>query len=222
MPINTAVLALVLIFIPGILCYGVVASLASKRTRDNTTIFLQIFMYGVTSYMVLALANVVAPASIVRLGLHLQDLALLNPSAIERSGIDPVPIALATVIGLLLGLLIALNINYSLLMRLCRAIGLTKRFSDPDVWSYLLNSDDTDKWVTIRHKERELIYQGYVRSFSGGDKDREIILGPVRVYSLDTAERVGEIPILYLAFKKDDVVLEFGANPKLAGKVNIK
>ena len=43
MPINTAVLALVLIFIPGILCYGVVASLASKRTRDNITIFLQIF-----------------------------------------------------------------------------------------------------------------------------------------------------------------------------------
>jgi hypothetical protein len=126
MPINAAVLALVLIFIPGILCYGVVASLASKRTRDNTTIFLQIFMYGVTSYMVLALANGVAPASIVRLGLHLQDLALLNPSAIEKSGIDPIPIALATVVGLLLGLLIALNINYSLLMRLCRAIGLTK------------------------------------------------------------------------------------------------
>jgi hypothetical protein len=83
-------------------------------------------MYGVTSYMVLALANVVAPASIVRLGLHLQDLALLNPSAIEKSGIDPIPIAMATAIGLLLGLLIALNINYSLLMRLCRAIGLTK------------------------------------------------------------------------------------------------
>jgi hypothetical protein len=179
-------------------------------------------MYGVTSYMVLALANVVAPASIDRLGLHLQDLALLNPSAIEKSGIDPIPIALATVVGLLLGLLIALNINYSLLMRLCRAIGLTKRFSDPDVWSYLLNSGDTDKWVTIRHKERELIYQGYVRSFSGGDKDREIILAPVGLYSLDTAERVGEIPILYLAFKKDDVVLEFGANPKLGGKVNIK
>jgi hypothetical protein len=44
MPVNTAVLALVLIFIPGILCYGVVASLASKRTRDNTTVLLQIFM----------------------------------------------------------------------------------------------------------------------------------------------------------------------------------
>ena len=69
MPINAAVLALVLIFIPGILCYGVVSNLASKRTRDNTTIFLQIFMYGVASYMVLALSNKIAPTSLARLSL---------------------------------------------------------------------------------------------------------------------------------------------------------
>lgn len=215
MPVNAAVLALVLIFIPGILCYGVVASLASKRARDNITIFLQIFMYGVSSYMVLALANVIAPAGIARLGLHLQDLALLNPSAIERSGIDPVPIAVASVVGVVLGLLIALNINHSVLMELCRKLRITKRFSDADVWSFLLNGEDIDNWVTIRHKDRGHIYQGYVRSFSAGDKDREMILGPVRVYNFDTAEKVGDIPILYLAFKKDDVVLEFGADPKV-------
>jgi hypothetical protein len=214
-PINAAVLALVLIFIPGILCYGVVASLASKRTRDNTTIFLQIFMYGVGSYMALALANVIAPASLARLGLHLQDLALLNPSAIEKSGIDPVPIAVASVVGVLLGLLIAVNINHSVLMELCRKLRITKRFGDADVWSFLLNGEDIDNWVTIRHKDRGHIYQGYVRSFSAGDKDREMILGPVRVYNFDTAEKVGDIPILYLAFKKDDVVLEFGADPKV-------
>jgi hypothetical protein len=199
----------------------VVANLASKRARDNITIFLQIFMYGVSSYMVLALANVIAPAGVARLGLHLQDMALLNPSAIEKSGIDPTPIAVASAIGVLLGLIIALNINYSVLMKLCRALRITKRFSDPDVWSFLLNGEDTDNWVTIRHKDRGHIYQGYVRSFSAGDKDREMILGPVGVYSLDTAEKVGDIPILYLAFKKDDVVLEFGAVPKATEKSGI-
>jgi hypothetical protein len=217
-PINAAVLALVLIFIPGILCYGVVANLASKRARDNITIFLQIFMYGVSSYMVLALADIIAPAGVARLGLHIQDLALLNPSSIEKSGIDPIPIAEASVVGVVLGLLIALNINNSILIRVCRASRITKRFGDPDVWSFLLNGKDTDNWVTIRHKERGHIYQGYVRSFSAGDTDREMILAPVLVYDLDTAEKVGDIPVLYLAFKKDDVVLEFGANPKLTKK----
>ena len=216
-PINTAVLALVQIFIPGILCYGVVASLASKRARDNTTIFLQIFMYGVTSYMVLAVCNFAYPAGTAYLGIKLADITLLNPSSIQKSGINPIPIAAASVAGIVLGLLITLNVNFGLLMRSCRAIGITRRFSDPDVWSFLLSSNDTDNWVTIRHKDRGHIYQGYVRSFSGGDGDRELILELVQVYSLDTAEKVGEIPILYLAFKKDDVVLEFGARPGSGG-----
>lgn len=213
MPINTAVLTLVLIFIPGILCYGVVASLAAKRNRDNTVIFLQIFMYGVSSYMVLAVCHYVTPTGTAYLGIRLDNIALLNPSSIEKAGIDPVPIAAASVVGVIQGVLITLNTNFSLLMRFCRLTRITNRFSDPDVWSFLLNSNDTDNWVTVRHKDRGHIYQGYISSFSGGDKDREIILTLVQVYSLDTAEKVGEIPILYLSFKKDDLVLEFGVKP---------
>jgi hypothetical protein len=216
-PINTAVLALVLVFIPGILCYGVVASLASKRTRDNTTIFLQIFMYGVGSYMVLAIVGAVYPVMAGRLGLNLDEIALLNPAAIEKSGIKPAPIGVASVIGVLLGLLVTLNSNHGLLIRFCRLIRITRRFSDADVWSLLLSSYDTDNWVTVRHKDRGHIYQGYVRSFSAGEKDREMVLELVQVFSLDTAERIGEIPILYLAFKRDDLVLEFGVNPKSFG-----
>jgi len=212
MPINTAVLALVLIFIPGILCFGVVSSLASKRLRDNVTIFLQVFMYGVASYMLLALAAKMAPATADSLGLRLRDMALLHPASIEKSGIDPLPIAAASVAGCVLGLLITLNINYNLLMRAYQAARITHRFGDPDVWSFILNSNDTDQWVTIRHKERGHIYQGYVHQFSAGDRDREPILSEVRVFALETAEMLGETAFLYLAFKKDDVVLELGAN----------
>jgi hypothetical protein len=216
-PINTAVLALVLIFIPGILCYGIVVSLTSRRDRDNTTIFLQIFMYGVTSYMVLAPCNDAFPSLTAHSGIRLENLALLNPSSVEKSGIDPLPIAAASVVGMIQGILTTLNVNSGLLLRLCRALGITRRFSDPDVWSFLLNSYDIDNWVTIRHKDRGHIYQGYVRSFSGGGRDRELVLELVRVYSLDTAEEIGEIPILYLAFNKDDLVLEFGPNPNPTG-----
>jgi hypothetical protein len=40
------------------------------------------------------------------------------------------------------------------------------------------------------------------------------------VFSLGTAEKVGEIPILYLSFKKDDLVLEFGLKPSAVQKVS--
>ncbi len=217
MPINTAVLALVLIFIPGILCYGVAASLASERTRDSTTIFLQIFMYGVTSHVVLAAANALHPGMTGRLGVTLDDIALLNPSATEKSAVRPAPIGIASAIGIVLCLMVTLNSNHRLLIRFCRLIRITRRFSDADVWSLLLSSYDTDNWVTVRHKERGHIYQRYVRSFSAGKKDREMVLELVQVFSLDTAEKVGEIPILCLAFKRDDLVLEFGVNPRSVG-----
>jgi hypothetical protein len=198
-PINTAVLALVLIFIPGILCYGVAASLARKRTRDNTTTFLQIFMYGVTSYRMLAVASASNPGMTGRLGVTLDDIALLNPLAIETSAIKPAPIGIAGVIGILPGLMVALNGNHGLLIRFCRLIRITGRFSDADVWGLLRSSYDTDSWVTAGHK------------------DREMVLELVQVFSLDTAGKVGEIPILYPAFRRNDLVLEFGVNPKSVG-----
>lgn len=210
MQINAAVLALVLLFIPGILCFGIVSNLASRRNRDNIVIILQIFMYGVSSYMILAMFDKIFPCAAQFLGINVKNVALLNPSSIEKAGIDPLPIAWASAIGIIQGLIISVNINKSLLMRACRFCGITNRFSDPDAWSFLLNSDDTNNWVTLRHKERGHIYQGYVRSFSGGDKDRELIMTDVQVYDLDTAEHVGDIPILYLSFKKEDLLLEFG------------
>ena len=83
--------------------------------------------------------------------------------------------------------------------------------------SNYLNSTDTDNWVTIRHKDRGHIYQGYVQGFSSGDEKRELLLVKVRVYDLETAEPEGEIPFLYMSFKDEDVVLEFGEKPdKLA------
>ncbi len=60
--INATLLAVILIVIPGILCYGIVASLAEKKDRDNLTIFLQIFMYGVFSYLFLYLINHFIPS----------------------------------------------------------------------------------------------------------------------------------------------------------------
>jgi hypothetical protein len=213
LPINGAVLSLILIFIPGIICYGLVAALGDKRKRDNTTIFLQIFMYGVASYLILYILHSILPSYFLRLGIDISNVHIFNPGEIEKSPVDLVTIIAATVVGIIEGILITININYDLSVRFCHLIRLTKRFGDADVWSLLLNSKDTDNWVTIRHKERGHIYQGYVQGFSGGDEKRELLLVEVRVFDLETAEPAGTIPVLYMSFKDEDVVLEFGTKP---------
>ena len=211
--INGAVLALILIFIPGILCYGVVAALGDKRKRDNTTIILQIFMTEWRAILFSYTLRSFLPDFFDRVGIKMESIHILNPIEIAKSPIDPTTIIAATVVGLLEGIMIAVNINYDLSIRFCRLIGLTKRFGDADVWSLLLNSKDTDNWVTIRQKERGHIYQGYVQGFSGGDEKKELLLVEVQVFDIDTAAKVGDIPILYMSFKDEDVILEFGVNP---------
>lgn len=206
--INSTLLSLVLIFIPGILCYGIIAALAEKKDRDNITMFLQIFMYGVFSYLFLAAAHWWRPGFFP----DISTIAILNPAEIEKSRIDPEVIGFASLFGVLQGLAITLNLNRQVVLRLCRLIGLSERFGDEDVWTLLLNSTDTDGYATVRHKG--LIYQGYVKGFSSGGEDRELLLTNVSVFKDDEdVTEAGTIPIFYMAFEKDEVLLEFGSLP---------
>ncbi len=232
--LNSTILSLVLVFIPGILCYGIIAALAEKKDRSNVTMFLQIFMYGVFSYLILAFAHWTRPSLIS----GLEGMSILKPSEIAKATIDPGTVAWASFFGAILGIGISLNLNRQWLLKLCRRLRLTERFGDEDVWTLLLNSTDTDNYVTIRHKERKLVYQGYVSGFSSGGDTRELLVINVGVYAdpadqdeTDNKEReeaiaarggslqqVGEIPFLYMSFRDEDVILEFGRKPDMSPK----
>jgi hypothetical protein len=107
LPINNTILSLVLIFIPGIVCYGIIAALAEKKKRDNVTIFLQMFAYGITSYFWVDVVHRLIP----RLFPAIDSMSLLNPSQIGRSAVDPVILTWATFFGIVQGLCISLNLN---------------------------------------------------------------------------------------------------------------
>ena len=137
LPINGTVLALILIFIPGIVCYGIVASLAPKKERENLAVALQMFLYGIVSYMILYLLQRVFPE--LAQYIHINSIKLLDPSKISDTPIDPIAIMAATVIGVLLGLLVTLNLEYNILMKICRKCRITRRFGDNDTWDLIQN-----------------------------------------------------------------------------------
>ena len=167
-------------------------------------------MYGVFSYILLAGAHWLWPGIFP----DISTIAILNPAEIEKSKIDPKVVAFASLFGASEGIAITLNLNRQWILRACRRIGLSERFGDEDVWTLLLNSTDTDNYVTLRHKEQGLIYQGYVSGFSSGGEDRELLLINVTVFLDDeTVTEAGKIAVLYIAFGKNDVTLEFGPKP---------
>lgn len=204
--INSAALTIAIIFIPGIICYAIIASLGEKREREKTTVFLQMFIYGMISYLVLSLASYTIPNIFPKV-----NIPLLEPAKIEGKPINPIIVGLATLIATIQAIIITVSINYDIALRLCRRMGITKRFGDSSIWTFILNSYDTNNWATIRSEERGLIYQGYVRAFSTVKDRKEILLVEVEVFDFNSAEKVADIPVMYISFAEDkDIILEFG------------
>jgi len=66
--------------------------------------------------------------------------------------------------------------------------------------------------VTVRHQDSGKVYQGWVRAFSDGGDERELLLAGVTVYAqvekTDKLVEVDTIPVLYLGLGRKNVVLE--------------
>ncbi|MDO5569154.1 MAG: hypothetical protein Q4G04_03490 [bacterium] len=81
---------------------------------------------------------------------------------------------------------------------------LTRKFSDLDVWSYLLNGKE-DFYVIIRDVENNLTYQGYPQAFSKDHTEAELLLINVKVYRYEDSEFLYEIDSMYHKFKNDKI-----------------
>ena len=210
-------LKILFLLIPGIMSVGLLKSIGPKRPQSDFESGLQIFIYGVTSY---AIAGLIEGAfvwfheptphqSLFKIIVS-NSLGLATLSGEKILGTDQ--IFFATIVSLALGLTVSVIQNHSVPHRILRALGLTKRTNEVDIWELTLNSPSIDQWVTVRHHENNLIYQGWVRGYSDGGDERELLLAEVTVYAFDEESAslapVDEIPIIYLGLDRKNAILE--------------
>lgn len=210
MTIDAVTLRLVFIFIPGIVAFGIVSALGPKKERTNLVMMVTIFMYGIFSYAF----YYVLLSSIPILVLNYLDVSavpqIFSKTIIDgQSVINFKEVLIASGVAVVLGILSTINLNRSYGIRMARAFGISNRFSDADVWGYTFNSASIDAWATIRDNERGLVYDGYVDAFSQTGETRELLLSRIVVYDGETGEEIDRIPVLYKAFPKDAVTIEF-------------
>ena len=211
-------LKILFLLIPGIIALGIIKSLGPKRPRSDFESGLQIFIYGIACYAIAGFLEglylwiflpppgkgfweIVGESSL--------GLATLNPDA----GLSAGQIAFATGIALAVGCFVANIQSHSVPHRVLRAVGLTKRTSEVDIWELTLNSPDLDSWVTVRHHENGKVYQGWVRGYSDGGDERELLLAEVTVYATSaqndgTLVEVDQVPVLYLGLDRKNTVVE--------------
>jgi hypothetical protein len=216
-------LKILYLLIPGIIAFGIVKAIGPKRPRSDFETGLQIFIYGVVSYAIagffegLYVWQFAPPAGkgfLDIVGESSLGLATLNPD----KGLGTGQIAFATIVAMVIGCVVANVQTHSIPHRFLRAINLTKRTNEVDIWELTLNSPNIDSWVTVRHHVNGKVYQGWVRGYSDGGDERELLLADVTVYapSVDNNSElvaVDSVPVLYLGLDRTNAVLEFTERP---------
>lgn len=208
MTLDILLLQLAIVFLPGLVWARVDACYAKKEKPSNTDFVLNVFLFGVVSYVV------------VFIGYYLFDLGnpvLYNSGAsgdIDFGNKEIVfEISVALMVSVVLSVLWVYASTYKLFTRFLQLIKATKRYGDEDVWDYVFNSGSASvEYVHVRDMEKEYVYAGWVRAFSETGKLRELMLTNVQVYDF-AGTLLFEVPSLYVAKPTEGMVIEFPFQP---------
>lgn len=219
--IDETVLKILFFLIPGIIVLEIVKALGPKRPRSDFEDGVSIFIYGVASYAIAGFMEgfyiscfVPTPIGSQPVGFWSRSmksslsLAILNP----QEGLGAEQIAFAAFIGIVLGVMVSYARTHSIMHKIIYKIGLTTRTNEVDIWQFTLTSPNINSWVTVRHHENGKTYQGWIRAFSDGGDERELLLADVTVYTQPEGSSelmlVDEIPVLYLGLDRTNAILE--------------
>lgn len=215
MAVSDLTLRLLLLFFPGLICHFVIEHLTVHRERKPYEVFLFAYVYGVFSYVLYFLILCFCGASLTSdAGLRIppQDVTFANALLHTNVDLSFLEIAKVTSIAVLVGIVFSTISTYKLLHRLARWAGITRKFGELDVWGFAVSTQA--RWVVLRDLENNLMYQGYLDTFSDDiDNGIQLILTQAAVYNETTGELLYEAPLVYLARKRDCLTIEFQDNP---------
>lgn len=194
---------LAVFFIPGLIWAGIDSQFGRKTQQSDIQFFLSAFKFGIVSYVVTYLIYTLFGSNFA-----IGDISSANTKFVIDKEIFK-EIALATVVGFILSILWLYATTYKVLTRILQAVGATKAYGDEDVWDYTFNSSNAAvEYVHFRDFDKNLIYGGWVSTFSSTEKLRELVLRDVIVYDFDGSE-LYHTPLLYIARAVGDIHIEF-------------
>ena len=185
---------------PGLISFFIVENLTTHKETPPFRLLLHSFLMGFLCYLLFYPITLISwfnfKVSFIQV--------LLN----ESTPLNLWEILFCTIISVPLGFLISFLINKKILNKIAKKLGVTNKFGDLDVWSYIMDSR-IPKWVRVRDIEHDLMYEGHVYAYSASFEPDELFLMRVKVFTDSTAELLYEIPGLYLAQKRDKLIIEF-------------
>ena len=200
MQISEFTFRIILIFIPGLITFIIVDNLTVHKEIKLHRMLFNSLIFGFICYFTYYLM-----AIIPCFNLKFSFIEKLTDNSVT---LDFKEILIATGLSLPIGFFFSFLINYKVLHRFAHRLRISNKFGDIDVWSYIMNSK-MPEWVVIRDVDNDLMYEGWIRAFSDGTEENELFLRDVKVYKNSTGEELYKIPGLYLARKRENLIVEF-------------
>lgn len=198
MEISDFTIRIIILLIPGIIATVILENLTIHKRYTPFHYGLYSLLLGFCSYLVLKVVYFFFGTSLVFWE------ALLN----EEIAINPKEILLACVCSVFVGLAISAMVYWKVLIRIAKLIRITDKFGDENLYSFFLNSPDVG-YVYVRDLKNEIVYLGYVESFSETDHLMEILLRDVSVYMYGEEEPLYETSKIYLNFKLGEMIIDY-------------
>ena len=208
MELSALTLRVVLLFFPGVVCALIVRALTNRRERATPEFLIDAFVFGVSTYLLLVMVQTGCAALALAAGWPAPaKITFFEVLLNETARISWGEIALSAVAALLLGAAVSAIDNYHVLYRVSEKLGISRKFGDPDVWSYFLNSPDI-RWVAVRDVATDTLYEGAVEAFSDTGAAPELLLRDVRVSRSSTAAKLYDCNRVYLSRDRSSLVIE--------------
>jgi uncharacterized membrane protein len=211
MQLSDLTLRVLLLFFPGVICCKLVDNLTVHQERTTPIFFVHSFILGISCYLLLSVLAWVAIQTNAVFDRKLEfDVVFFDALTNTRATLRWPEILMAAALSFPVAFVVSFFTEKKLIHRLAKRIGVTKKFGDLDVWDFMLNSKEVE-WVVVRDLSNDLMFEGWVRSFSDIGDVRELLLRDVRVYRNSTGERQYEVGGLYISRKRDDITIELAS-----------
>jgi len=236
MQLNSFVLRLSLLLLPGLLGSKIYRKLRGKTEKQSWEDFAEILLFSITSYLFyFALVGVFhfahskladdkstpkAPSS-----LPTSQQAAPTPSSTTQSSpfqpfiddtspLDWKGITAASVLSVVVAFVTSAIATRQVVNKICYWAGATGRQGDACVWS-LFNQNYAPpteyQWAFVRDLKSNVVYFGQIRFYSDPGEFHELVLNDVTVYKNDDGERLYESRVLYVARSAGELSIEFPA-----------
>lgn len=210
MELTELMVRIIILLLPGIFGTFFLDRLHYKESLEQRTYLISVIMIGFTSYFLLFLSKNIIEIFLNGINnYNVVDINFFKALIDKGTNILFGEVLYSTIIGTILGIIIANIINKGYFYNLFRKLKITNS-TGQDVWAELFdnNTKGIKEHVFIVDIEADRVYGGWVDNYSKSAQSPELLLSNVIVTTNETRKELYELKKMYLKFDKEKMIIE--------------